>query len=63
MKLKRSWKESRLREFSNLLKCKNIQIIGVLEDEEKKKRGKTYIQKKIIAENFSNLGKDIDLKI
>ena len=53
--------EGRLRELSNLLQC-NIYIIGVPEDE-KKEKGAEGLFKQIIAENFPNLGKDIDIKI
>ena len=40
------------------IKCSNIQIIGVPEEEEKKK-GSEKIFKEIIVENFPNKGKEI----
>ena len=44
--------ESRLRELSDSIKCSNICIIGVPEEEE---RG---LFEEIIAENLPNLGKE-----
>ena len=40
------------------MKCPNIQIIGVPEEEDKKK-GHEKILEEIIAENFLKLGKEI----
>ena len=40
------------------MKCTNIQIIGVPEEEEKKK-GSEKIFEEIIVENFPNMGKEI----
>ena len=40
------------------VKCTNIQIIGVLEEEEKKK-GYEKIFEEIIVENFPNMEKEI----
>ena len=37
--------DTRLREFRDLLKRNNIHIIGVPEDEERKKRQKVYVSK------------------
>ena len=54
--------EGRPRELSDLLKYSNILIIGVLEDEDREK-GEEGLFKKIIAEMFSNLEKDTDIKI
>ena len=51
----------RIRELSDSLKRNNIQIIGVSEDQERK-RGRRFVWK-IIVENFPNLGKDTDIKI
>ena len=68
MKLKRRGKtkvrdhEGRLRELSNLLKCNNIPITGVPEDEGNEK-GTEGLCEQIIAENLPNLGKDTDIKI
>ena len=50
----------RIREISNSLK-RNIRIIGVPEEEEREK-GVEGLCEQIIAENFPNLGKDIDIK-
>ena len=51
-----------LREVSDLLKCSNIYIIGISEDEEREKRAEGLIEQ-TIAENFPNLGKNTDIKI
>ena len=40
------------------MKCPNIQIIGVPEEEDKKK-GQEKILEEIIAENFPKMGKEI----
>ena len=53
--------EGRLRELSNSLKHNNIRIIGV--PEEQKEKGAEGLFEQITAENFPNLGKDIDLEI
>ena len=50
--------ENSLRDLWNNIKCTNIQIIGVPEEEEKKK-GSEKILKEIIVENFPNMGKEI----
>ena len=47
-----------LRDFWDNTKCTNIQIIGVPEEEEKKK-GSEKIFEEIIVENFPNMGKEI----
>ena len=52
----------RFRELSNFLKCNNIHIIGVSEDEEGKK-GAEGLFEQITAENFPNLRKDTDLEL
>ena len=54
--------KSRFRKISNLLKCNNIHIIDVSEDEEAEK-GAEGLFEQIIVENFPNLGKDTDIKI
>ena len=46
------------RDFWNNIKHTNIQIIGVPEEEDKKK-GSEKIFEEIIVENFPNMGKDI----
>ena len=50
--------EDSLRDLWDNIKCTNISIIGVLEEEEKKK-GTENIFKEIIVENFPNMGKEI----
>ena len=50
--------EDSLRDLWDNIKCPNIQIIGVLEEEEKKK-GTEKIFEEIIVENFPNMGKEI----
>ena len=50
--------EDSLRDLWNNIKRTNIQIIGVPEEEEKKK-GTEKIFEEIIVENFPNMGKEI----
>ena len=50
--------EGSLRELWDNIKCTNIRIIGVPEEEEKKK-GTEKIFEEIIVENFPNVGKEI----
>ena len=50
--------EDNLRNLSDNTKCTNIWIIGVPEEEEKKK-GSEKIFEEIIVENFPNVGKEI----
>ena len=50
--------EDSLRELWDNIKCTNIQIIGVPEEEEKKK-GTEKIFEEIKVENFPNMGKEI----
>ena len=50
--------EDSLRDLWDNIKCNNIRIIGVPEEEEKKK-GKEKIFEEIIHENFPNVGKEI----
>ena len=52
----------RIREISDSLKRNNIRIIGVPGEEEREIGGKGLCEQ-IIAENFTNLGKDTDIKI
>ena len=50
--------EDSLRDLWDNIKHTNIRIIGVSEEEEKKK-GTEKIFKEIILENFPNMGKEI----
>ena len=50
--------EDSLRDLWDNIECTNIQIIGVSEEEEKKKRTEKILEE-IIVENFPNMGKDI----
>ena len=50
--------EDSLRDFWDNIKCTNIRITGVPEEEEKKK-GTKKIFEEIIVENFPNMGKEI----
>ena len=50
--------EDSLRDFCNNIKHINIQIMGVPEEEEKKKETEKILEE-IIVENFPNMGKEI----
>ena len=50
--------EDSLRDLWDNIKCTDIQIIGVPEEEEKEK-GSEKILEEIIIENFPNMGKEI----
>ena len=50
--------EDNLRDLQDNTKCTNIRIIGVPEEEEKKK-GSEKIFEKVIEDNFPNMGKEI----
>ena len=50
--------EESLRDFWNHIKCSNIQIIGVPEEEQKKK-GYNKSFEEIIVENFPNMENEI----
>ena len=50
--------EDNLRDLWDNVKCPNIQIIGVPEEEDKKK-GHEKILEEIIVENFPKMGKEI----
>ena len=54
--------EESLRDWWDPIKCTNIQIIGVPEEEEKKKVYEK-IFKEIIVENFSNMEKEIVIQV
>ena len=51
--------EDNLRDFWNNVKCTNIQIIGLPEEEDKKK-GHEKILEEIMAENFPKMWKEIN---
>ena len=50
--------EDNLRDLWNNVKCTNIQVIGVPEEEDKKKDHEKIL-KEIIVENFPKMGKEI----
>ena len=50
--------EDNLRDLWDNIKCTNIRIIGLLEEEEKKKEYEKIFEE-IIVENFPNMGKEI----
>ena len=50
--------EESLRDLWDNIKCRNIQIIGA-EEEEEKKNGDEKTFEEIIVENFPNMGKEI----
>ena len=54
--------EDNLTDLWDNIKCTNIQIIGVPEEEEKKK-GPEKIFEEIIVENFPNMGKEIATQV
>ena len=51
--------EDSLRDLWDYIKPTNFQIIGVPEEEEKKKKGHEKSFDEIIVENFSNIEKEI----
>ena len=54
--------EDSLRDLWDNIKCTNIRIIGVIEEEEKKK-GTENIFEEIIVDNFPNMGKEIATQV
>ena len=54
--------EDNLRDLQDDIKCSNIQIIGVPEEEDKKK-GHEKILEEIIVENFPKMGKEIATQV
>ena len=50
--------EDNLRDLQDNMKCSNIRIIGVLEEEDKKKDHEKILEE-IIVENFPKMGKEI----
>ena len=59
-RIKRS--EDNRRDFWDNVKCPNIRIIGVSEEEDKKK-GHEKILEEIIVENFPKMGKEIVTRV
>ena len=53
--------EDSLRDLWDNIKCTNISIIGITEEEREK--GPEKIFEEIIAENFPNMGKQINSKV
>ena len=51
--------EDSLKDLWDIITCTNIWVIGVPEEEKKKKKGTEKIFEEIIVENFLNMGKDI----
>ena len=51
------WNEDNLRDFGDNIKCSNIWIIGVSEEDKKKDHEK--ILEEVIIENFPKMGKEI----
>ena len=54
--------EDSLRDLWDNIKCTNIRITGVTEEEEKKK-GSENVFEEIIAKNFLNIGKEIATQV
>ena len=54
--------EDSLRDLQDNVKCPNIQIIGVPEEEDKKE-GHEKISEEIIVENFPNMGKELATQV
>ena len=59
-KIKRN--EDNLRDLRDNVKCPNIRIIGVPEEEDKKKDHKKILEE-IIVENFPKIGKEITTQV
>ena len=53
--------EERLRNLQDILKCSDIQIIGVPEGEEEEQKTENLFEQ-IMKENFPNLAKEIDFQ-
>ena len=67
MKLKKREKrfmqhENRYKELSDTIKCNNIHVIAVQEEEKRQKRAENLFQE-VIAENFPNLGNETNIQI
>ena len=61
-KKKKESNEGNLRDLWNNVKCPNIQIIRVPEEEDQKK-GHEKLLEEIIAENFPKMGKKISIQV
>ena len=59
-KIKRN--EDNLRDLWDNVKCPNIRVIGVPEEEDKKK-GHEKVREEIIAENFPKMGKELGTQV
>ena len=55
--------EDNLRELWDNVKCPNIRIIGVPEEEDKKRKDHEKILEEIIVENFPKMGKEIIIQV
>ena len=55
-------KEDNLSDLQDNIKCYNIRIIGVPEEEDKKK-GHEKIFEEIIFENFAKMGKEVTTQV
>ena len=54
---------NRLQKLSGSIKCNNIHIIGVPEEEKEIEKGEEGLFEEIRTENFPNLGKETDIQI
>ena len=54
--------EDSLRDLWDNIKCTNIRLIGVPEEEEKKKETEKIFEE-IIVENYPNMGKEIVIQV
>ena len=62
-KLKKNLKiDDNLRDLWNNVKCPNIRLIGVPEEEDKKKDHEKILEE-IIVENFPKMGKEIIIQV
>ena len=52
--------EDNFRDLQDNVKCPNIQIIGVLEEEDKKKNHEKILEEIVVA-NFPKMGKEVIL--
>ena len=61
-KEKKKRNEDNLRDLWDNVKCPNIQVIGVPEEEDKKKDHEEILEE-IIVENFPEMGKEIGTQV